>query len=103
MGWRMNKRDSSVNFILGISATIFLTSYAFADELPRLKYRSKGPVCSCESGMGEAEIARGRQAREQQDQRLGDRASRWPEEGKVVAQTEDNSMQSQRRKTDGEK
>lgn len=103
LGWRMNNKDSSVNFILGISAMIFLTPHTFADEFPRLKYRSKGSVCACESGMGEAEIARGRQAREQQDQPPGNQASAKLEERKVVAQTEDNSMQLQRRKTDGEK
>jgi len=27
-----------------------------SDASPRLKYRSKGPVCACESGTGEAEI-----------------------------------------------
>lgn len=28
-------------------------------KTPRLKYRSGGPVCSCSSGMSEAEISKG--------------------------------------------
>ncbi|GMV01925.1 MAG: hypothetical protein AMXMBFR52_15810 [Burkholderiales bacterium] len=30
---------------------------------PRLKYRARGPVCACESGMGENEIRRAWEAR----------------------------------------
>lgn len=30
---------------------------------PRLKYRSRGPVCACESGMGENEIRKAWEAR----------------------------------------
>ncbi|MEK8089841.1 hypothetical protein [Thermithiobacillus plumbiphilus] len=33
---------------------------ADAQKVPRLKYRSSGPVCSCISGMSEADISRGR-------------------------------------------
>ncbi len=32
---------------------------ADAQKVPRLKYRSGGPVCSCSSGMSEADISRG--------------------------------------------
>lgn len=32
-------------------------------EKPRLKYRAKGPVCSCASGLGEEEIRKAWEAR----------------------------------------
>ena len=32
---------------------------AEGQKVPRLKYRSSGSVCSCSSGMSEAEISRG--------------------------------------------
>lgn len=31
---------------------------AVASDKPRLKFRSKGPVCSCTSGMSEADISK---------------------------------------------
>lgn len=34
-----------------------------AADPPRLKYRSRGPVCACESGMGENEIRKAWEAR----------------------------------------
>jgi len=34
-----------------------------AQEQPRLKFRGKGPVCSCASGMSEADISRAMEAR----------------------------------------
>lgn len=48
--------------LVGMVAGLALAgSGAWAEDTPpRLKYRAKGPVCSCESGMGEAEIARAR-------------------------------------------
>jgi len=34
-----------------------------AADPPRLKYRSRGPVCACESGLGENEIRKAWEAR----------------------------------------
>ncbi len=34
-----------------------------AADPPRLKYRSRGPVCACESGLGESEIRKAWEAR----------------------------------------
>lgn len=42
-----------------VGTTFFCASNAVAgDAIGGLKYRSPGSVCSCESGMGEAEISR---------------------------------------------
>lgn len=38
-------------------------SQAAEPEKPRLKYRGKGPVCSCTSGLGEDEIRKAWEAR----------------------------------------
>ena len=40
-------------------AVILAVTVASADDKPpRLKYRSKGPPCSCSSGLSEAEISK---------------------------------------------
>ncbi len=51
---------------------------AAAPEPPRLKYRSRGPVCACESGLGENEIRKAWEARfgsGSQRQAIGEPAS----------------------------
>jgi hypothetical protein len=53
--------------ILALSALALLLGSAGARaadaEQPRLKYRVKGPVCSCASGLGEDEIRKAWEAR----------------------------------------
>lgn len=53
-------------FLLASTLLLVSTSVAAAADgaieekkTPRLKYRSGGPVCSCSSGMSEAEISKG--------------------------------------------
>lgn len=47
-----------VGVVAGLAGLALAGSGSAAeDPPPRLKYRAKGPVCSCVSGLGEAEIA----------------------------------------------
>lgn len=52
------------SFVL-LLALVLLTVHAQAAEQgkPRLKFRGKGPVCSCTSGLGEEEIRKAWEAR----------------------------------------
>jgi hypothetical protein len=57
-GVHMNKLPLA-RFAVALTAMLYLTvSQADAEKAsPRLKYRSKGSVCACETGMGEKEIS----------------------------------------------
>lgn len=45
--------------VMAVFLLLAATSVIAADVSPRLKYRAKGPVCSCTSGLSEEEISRG--------------------------------------------
>lgn len=44
--------------VAGLVGLVLAVPVASAGDPPRLKYRAKGSVCSCASGLGEAEISR---------------------------------------------
>lgn len=46
-------------FVVALALVLSAASVdAVASDKPRLKFRSKGPVCSCTSGMSEADISK---------------------------------------------
>jgi hypothetical protein len=57
-----NPRPMKLTGIAPVAALALLLSAAsveaVASDKPRLKYRGKGPVCSCASGMSEADISK---------------------------------------------
>lgn len=72
--------------ILTVMLSLAATSAIAAEAQPRLKYRAKGPVCMCASGLGEEEIRRGMaqslldrlQGKEQATQDLPEKDSTQP-------------------------
>lgn len=62
-----NPKTMKLTGIAPIAAIALLLSAASIDAVasdkPRLKYRGKGPVCMCASGMSEAEISKAMAAR----------------------------------------
>jgi hypothetical protein len=97
----MSMRNCCLQGILTFAALLCGASLALADSTgPKLKYRSSGPVCSCESGTGEAEI-RAAMAR------LGiqDDAARTSASSRSEVGYEEHSKESlqQRRETDEER
>lgn len=56
----MNSIRVSIALALLLAAAL---AQAATSDPPRLKYRSRGPVCSCESGLGEEEIRKAWEAR----------------------------------------
>lgn len=71
--------------MLSLAATSAIAAEA-AETQPRLKYRAKGPVCMCASGLSEEEIRRGMaqslldrlQGKEQATQDLPEKDSTQP-------------------------
>ncbi|MFZ0105853.1 MAG: hypothetical protein WAK92_03225 [Thiobacillus sp.] len=48
-----------LSFAIALALALSAASVdAVASDKPRLKFRSKGPVCSCTSGMSEADISK---------------------------------------------
>lgn len=57
----MNSATVCCRVVGGLVVAMLAVSWSSAAEpSPRLKYRNKGSVCSCSSGLGEAEISRAR-------------------------------------------
>lgn len=56
----IHRPASVLLLVLAFSA---VSVWAAEPGQPRLKYRGKGPVCSCASGMGEEEIRKAWEAR----------------------------------------
>lgn len=57
-----NRKTMHLTAISSVVALALVLSAASVDAVasdkPRLKFRSKGPVCSCTSGMSEADISK---------------------------------------------
>lgn len=72
--------------IVTVMLSLAATSAIAAETQPRLKYRAKGPVCMCASGLSEEEIRRGMaqslldrlQGKEQATQDLPEKNSTQP-------------------------
>jgi hypothetical protein len=55
----MTRLALSTSFIVGAcGVALALADVGAADTPPRLKYRGKGSVCGCSSGLSEADISR---------------------------------------------
>jgi len=96
----MSMRKCNLLGSLMLAALLLMGRQAFAESAgPKLKYRSNGPVCSCESGTGEAEIQAAMARLGIQDDVARKTASSRAEVGQ-----EDHSKESQqhRRETDEE-
>jgi hypothetical protein len=93
----MNARGFFAGLCLGLTVLAILVPQAEAEEKsPRLKYRTKGPVCSCDTGMDEEEIVRGRQ-RGQTAGTADVRTTEKLEELKPELPEPNNSVQPQQR------
>lgn len=89
-GWKAYTRSAAGLVMLALTVSV---AGAAEEVAPRLKYRSKGPVCSCSSGLGEAEISRAMKGLDRlQSAEPGDRAG-----------TTKGSEQQTRRETDEER
>jgi hypothetical protein len=89
-------RSALTRYAIAVAALLVLaaaTTAAAGDSTPRLKYRSKGSVCSCETGLGEAEISQAMK------RRAGlDRLQASPPDGGAEASKDDG--QHSRREAD---
>lgn len=57
-------KSPSVLLLITLGLSLSVTGLQAADDpQPRLKYRSKGPVCSCSSGLDEEAIRKAWEAR----------------------------------------
>ncbi len=57
-------RFTAVSWVMALTLALTTASVGAAGpDQPRLKFRAKGPVCSCASGMSEADISKAWEAR----------------------------------------
>lgn len=77
--------------VCGFGLALAATSAWSADKPSRLKYRAKGPVCGCSSGMSEADISRAMAGLDKLQPEASDKATN----------TDSSTNQPSRREEDG--
>ena len=87
--WKLQSRMIVCGIGLALAAPAVWS--AEADKPPRLKYRSKGPVCACSSGMSAAAISRA----------MAGLDKLQPENSNKAMNTDSSSNQPLRRENDG--
>lgn len=97
----MLMRKNCLRGILLVAVLLIGDSQALADSVgPKLKYRSNGPVCSCESGTSETEIRAAMARMGIRDDAASESAA---SKGDVVHEEHSKESQQQRRETDEER
>ncbi len=87
--WKLQSRMIACGIGLALAAPAVWS--AEADKPPRLKFRGKGPVCGCSSGMSEADISRA----------MAGLDKLQPETSTKPTHTDNSSNQPSRREDDG--
>jgi hypothetical protein len=77
--------------VCGLGLTLAVSTAWSADKPSRLKYRAKGPVCGCSSGLSEADISRAMAGLDRLQPETRDNATN----------TDSSSNQPSRREEDG--